>query len=306
MKILTTFTALAAAVPSVMASANIDHEWQEAIVDIRDLLSKIPRLEVHPVDPTLGLPFILRDDDPEKARTAASHLAALASYNDVGHYRARTWGYTVLRTDYIDEVKFQTALSAIRRFPELWIENDAQFASLSLRIRRDLGTLPAGWAIEADKGLSDEFLRRYTNDVLQDPATLTDASTEQIVNYLRGWAFARWPGEPMHFPSAGGPRLKAAILLDKETIDQLQELPTDLTVDNYRRSGKKFWVKMVECEPRRHGIYPERFVMTYRVRLGELVGFYFARLRIFSDAIEKTYISKDHPTAFYWGEYGSE
>jgi hypothetical protein len=97
--------------------------------------------------------------------------------------------------------------------------------------------------------------------------------TLKICEYFKSWALAHWHGDPALI-SAGSPRLKSCIVLDAETLDQLQDVPEDIPVEQWYSVRGRWWVKMAEAYPQARW---KSVADCYRVRLGDLVYFWFER-----------------------------
>lgn len=143
----------------------------------------------------------------------------------------------------------------------------------------------------ADRQIEDEFERRFVNEVFEDRDRFADATADQVRACFLRWAQERF--DMFHPPPAYSriqrpanfrfrhhepcsARLFACILLDAETVEQLQGVPAS-PAELYPRL-RDFWVKMVEAQPvpREEPYYPDGSVCDlYRVRLADLVEFYF-------------------------------
>lgn len=89
-----------------------------------------------------------------------------------------------------------------------------------------------------------ELQRRYENDILEDPMLLDKADIPTIRNYFVNWISSkngRWV--------AGDIRFAAAILLDEETLAQLETVSENPSVSYKSGYEPPYWVKMVEAKP---------------------------------------------------------
>ncbi|KAH7403158.1 hypothetical protein BKA64DRAFT_442504 [Cadophora sp. MPI-SDFR-AT-0126] len=124
---------------------------------------------------------------------------------------------------------------------------------------------------------NEVLLERFVNDIVEDKETLDEATVRQVSDYFRRWTYAHWSGDPAHI-SAGSPRLKSCILLDAETLDQLQTTPQFIPNAPSRSQGLElggcFWVKIVEAFPR---LRLTGMADCYRLLLGDLADFWFRR-----------------------------
>ncbi len=217
--------------------------------------------------------------DPDCQSTVRGYLRQLTQDNWFGHHRSRTWGYTVLRTSYEDDARFQAALNVIKRYLRLRNDDEARHITSSIEYKVKWSGWPERVPACTDTALFDEFLKRYVNDVLQDRDALEGASVTECYAYFKRWAIDHWHLDPKYI-SAASPRLKSAILMDAETIDQLQNFPEDIGDQMPFAVASKFWVKMIEAEPRpRGGSRTTEWGMVdcYRVRVADLISFWFGR-----------------------------
>jgi hypothetical protein len=257
-------------------SVSPEAQMQEAVADVQILATAAsgPR-QLFQANSSLGI------IDPEARNTLRAYLRHLAEQNWLGDYRARTWGYAILRTSYGDDGKFNAATDVLSRYVRLWSDEEARSVTAALEKLDRWNDLPAGLPTTADTTLNEQFTQRFVNDVLQDHDVLDQAPIPQVCDYFRKWALAHWHQDP-HTISAASSRLKSAILLDAETIDQLQDVPLEIPDEEIFSVGQQFWVKMVEAEPvPRLGWQDARDGMTscYRVRLCDLIPFWFERNR---------------------------
>ncbi|KAK8875173.1 TRI7-trichothecene biosynthesis [Apiospora arundinis] len=205
-------------------------------------------------------------------------------------YRSRTWGFTIIRTVYGDgwDPKVQIAVSAIRRTIQAIGEHDIDRRNEAIEEFMKWSPWPEDMPKTADRRIEDEFERRLVNEVFDDRELFADATVEQVRAYFLRWAqehFDRylfhtrgrrqWPADALFRNCEPcSPRLFACILLDAETVEQLQGVP-ESPAELYPRLGE-FWFKMVEAQPvPRQGYYDDGSVCDmYRVRLADLVHFW--------------------------------
>ncbi|KAK8127231.1 hypothetical protein PG984_008339 [Apiospora sp. TS-2023a] len=231
----------------------------------------------------------------ERLHPFASYLSGFTSLERACDYRGRTWGYTIIRTVYGDgwDAKFQTALSAIRRTVQAMCEHDIARRNEDIEGFMEMGgSWPDDMAKTADRQIEDEFERRFVNEIWEDRDRFADATADQVRAYFLPWAQERFDmfNSPPAYSRIQRPanfrfrhcepcssRLFACILLDAETVEQLQGLPAS-PAELYPRL-RDFWVKMVEAQPvPRQGpyYYDDGSVCdVYRVRLAHLVDFWF-------------------------------
>ncbi len=198
-------------------------------------------------------------------------------------YRARTWGYTILRTTYTNNTAFDAAVGTLSCYMRALAAQECRWVADGLADLRTRGNrLPVGVATTADPRPSHElYVRRFVNDVVQDRAALDGATATQASVFFRRWARERWDGEEWAF-SAAGPRLKTAMLFDEETVAQLQGLAAyefgvgeDLGGEA-DRVAREYWVKMVESEPKERSLN-EGLLEWFRVGFWDLEDFWFNR-----------------------------
>ncbi|KAL2065073.1 hypothetical protein VTL71DRAFT_4213 [Oculimacula yallundae] len=224
-------------------------------------------------------------------------------------HRARTWGYTIIRTAYRagDDEKFKIGIDTIHRFLRLW--SDVELQSATREIFGPPGGLrgnyefkfywPEGMPETADSTPNEVLLGRFINDIVEDKESLNEATVPQVSEYFKHWAYSHWNGVPAHI-SAGSPRLKSCILLDAETLDHLQIaheaiLNSPSTARGFNLGGE-FWVKIVDSFPQPR--YPSGLADCYRLRLGDLVDFWFGRT--WSDPNRSTKPIIGQPSDVYW------
>ena len=205
--------------------------------------------------------FAPGDRNPEASRGSREQLVWLSQhFASADSYRARTWGYTILRTTYADDAAFGAAVSTLNRYMRARADGECWRVTNDLETLRNQGRLPRGTPTTADPRPSDElYARRFVNDVVQDRAAHDKATPTQACAFFRRWALERWHREEWCF-SAAGPRLKTAILFDEETVAQ----PQGLVAQDWcagedpggeaRRVAREYWVKMVESEPKQRDL----------------------------------------------------
>jgi len=220
--------------------------------------------------------------NPEASRDSRGWLIWLSqNYADPSSYRARTWGYTILRTTYGNDTAFDTAIGLLVRYIRAIGDRERW------RTAEDLGgfyirsSLPEGATVTPDPRPSDElYVHRFINEVVQDREALENATPTQASAFFRRWALERWDGGEKYF-SAAGPRLKTAILFDEETVMQLQGLAAyEFAGENTREeawgAAGGFWVKMVEAEPIERDLN-QGLLEWFRVGFRDVLDFWFRR-----------------------------
>ena len=221
--------------------------------------------------------------NPEASRGSREQLVWLSQhFASADTYRARTWGYTILRTTYADDAAFDAAVSTLDRYMRAMADRECWRVTNDLETLRNQGRLPMGAPTTADPRPSDElYVRRFVNDVVQDRAALGEATPTQACAFFRRWALERWHGEEWRF-SAAGPRLKTAILFDEETVAQLQGLVAhdfgagEDPGGEARRVARENWVKMVESEPKQRDL-SQGLLEWFRIGFGDIHDFWFSR-----------------------------
>ncbi|KAM0426266.1 hypothetical protein ACHAPT_008306 [Fusarium lateritium] len=177
--------------------------------------------------------------DPEPNREILEQLQRVFGLEY--DHRPQTWGFVIVRTAYGEgsDDMFQHALGLINRVAKVYIDSDIKNVQGALDRAKTLHPFEVPDILpEVDTRPNEELLRRFENDVLEDPA-LEGASRAAVRNYFAEWMLARsgW--------RQGNIRFTACILLDAETLAQLAEVPID--VQNVRNTS--YWVKMVEATP---------------------------------------------------------
>ncbi|KAK8073457.1 hypothetical protein PG994_004356 [Apiospora phragmitis] len=229
--------------------------------------------------------YWINNDPLPRRGYCATYLSDFTRGYRQGYYRSRTWGYTIIRTVYGDEwdAKFQDALATLRRTVEAIYEDDIARRTAGIQQYVEWGRWPEDFAQTADRRIEDEFYKRFVNEVLEDRDVLSDASVDQIRAYFLPWAQERFAifhpraaarGGRFRDCDPGSPRLFACMLLDAETVEQLQGAP-ESPAELYPRL-RDFWVKMVEAQPQpRVDFGDASMVDWYRVRLADLVTFWW-------------------------------
>ncbi|KAL5327256.1 hypothetical protein ACEPPN_004950 [Leptodophora sp. 'Broadleaf-Isolate-01'] len=255
----------------------------------------------------------LQTCEPDRSQIT-NHLKYLTENFWYRNYRARTWGYTMIRTAYRDgdDEKFKHGIDMIHRFLRLWSDTELQSATeqiQGLQGLREAYEFRFHWPEEmpetANSIPNEVFLGRFANDIVEDKETLNEATVPQVSEYFKRWAYAHWHKDPLHI-SAGSPRLKSCILLDAETLDQLQNahksIPNAPSTSQGFELGGRFWVKIVEAfpQPRLTGMAD-----CYRLRLGDLVDFWFRRMWLYPDKSSSPVIHQPDDVYYYVaGNYG--
>ncbi|KAK0753675.1 hypothetical protein B0T18DRAFT_397554 [Schizothecium vesticola] len=219
--------------------------------------------------------------DPETNRNQRARLRWVAENFWLTSYRARTWGYTILRTTYADDAAFQRAVEALRLFVRAQLDADVHVVTQQLQQMHDFGKLPEGISATADPKPGDELYERFVVDVVEDQEGLEGTTGTDLCTHFKRWALERWDKDEAIF-SAASPRLKTALVLDEETVAQLQGVKDSLENEGemvWYEVGKRFWVKMVEAVPEERGgpRMNQGVVDVYCMQLVGIVNFYWDR-----------------------------
>ncbi|KAK3896444.1 hypothetical protein C8A05DRAFT_40024, partial [Staphylotrichum tortipilum] len=221
-------------------------------------------------------------NNPEPCRNSRRLLIWLSqNYADASHYRARTWGYTILRTTYGNDAAFDAAVGTLARYMRAKGDQVCWWTAENLGSFDIRSSLPEGATLTPDPRPSDKlYVHRFVNEAVQDREALENATPTQACTFFRRWALERWDGEEKYF-SAAGPRLKTVILFDDETVVQLQSLAAhEFAGENPGKeasdAGAGFWVKMVEAEPKQRDLN-QGLLEWFRVGFWDLANFWFDR-----------------------------
>lgn len=189
------------------------------------------------------------------------------------------WGWTIIRTSYEDDEKFNRAISAIHRLGLARLEDEYRESRTTGRpdnsdvdavdqriseipghpnlrermqtswramIEPALEALPAGEPLTPDWVITSELVRRYHNRFVQDRDALEGADVS------RAWRYAHSLNIEEEERGARGALF---IYLDKESIELLaqapsQEEPARMAPDDRARTAWLSWVKVVStgCE----------------------------------------------------------
>lgn len=198
---------------------------------------------------------------------ATSRLRAVLFLND--QHRPQRWGFVIIRTAYgaKSDEQFDHALRLIDRTVRDYYDEATE--NMRLELERDMEYYPEYFnsSSQIDLRPIQELQRRHKNDILEDPMLLDKADIPTIRNYFVNWISGkngRWV--------AGDIRFAAAILLDEETLAQLETVPENPS-DSYRdRHKSPYWVKMIEAKPAP--------VEPFRIRIfgrDDLVEYWFRR-----------------------------
>lgn len=102
------------------------------------------------------------------------------------NYRARTWGYTILRTAYRDgdDARFQHGIDTINRFVRLWSDGEVRFATEQMQRSRLAYEAkyywPEGMPETPNTTANEFFLGRFVNDIVEDREALDEATVPQV------------------------------------------------------------------------------------------------------------------------------
>lgn len=182
------------------------------------------------------------------------------------------WGWTILRVSYADDPQFARAVASIQRLATIVLEQEydeafndrlsAGVPTTSVGIKGQ-GELGPELALEEDVSLSqssdllrqptDDFIRRYHHNVIEDKANLGGADPVAAQDYFTNsglQAFER------------GIRQRCFIYLDQTNIDHLAAAPDEDTLaamDIEERStvAWQHWVKLVGAHNQSYGGIPE-------------------------------------------------
>ncbi|RDL38293.1 uncharacterized protein BP5553_02633 [Venustampulla echinocandica] len=145
----------------------IPPEWKAALEDKDTILQAISNSHTFP----RGLEPPIPEPNREPIQ---SNLRYLTEENWVRDYRARTWGYTIIRTAYRDgdDDKFQNGVDAIHRFARLWSDNEVELATEKMKGIRlayeATGYWPEGMPETANMMANETSIERSVNDIVED------------------------------------------------------------------------------------------------------------------------------------------
>ncbi|KAH8787953.1 hypothetical protein F5883DRAFT_707065 [Diaporthe sp. PMI_573] len=183
------------------------------------------------------------------------------------------WGWTIIRTSYEDDEKFNHAISAIHRLGLASLEDEyresrtggrpdnSDVDTVDRRIAEIPGhpnlrklvqaswhamlesarkALPAGEPLTPDWVITNELARRYHNQVVQDSAALEGADASKAWKYAHSMNIEE---------EEEGARGAFFVYLDKESIDLAQapsqEEMANMSADDRAKITWQFWVKVV-------------------------------------------------------------
>lgn len=207
--------------------------------------------------------------DPEATRQARDWLKSL---NTMSHScRADhqvCWGFVMVRTSYGDDLQFERAVAAIDRLVRHFVFA-AELALARQYLDERMAHSPGEFAglPPAAREVSDApnvaFWSMHHNDFVEDRAALDGASIEEASAAFTAYVEA---GDSFH-----GTRGRNFVLLDQETLDQLDDVPGDddaLAADpDPRRICWSHWIKVVNVMEGEKG--------QMKVRLWDLVEAFF-------------------------------
>lgn len=243
-------------------------------------------------------PRFLRD--PELTRQATAELQQVLSLRKCYH-KPQRWGFAIIRTAYGPQFddQFAHALRVINGIGQAYCEADVRTVKHTLKWHIINDPNLANIPVEVDRRPNDELERRFQNDVLQDASLLDNADVSTVRDYFINWITSKkgtW--------ARGNVRFASCILLDAETLAQLQGVPEDYLSNPVEGSVSSCWVKMVEAEPKP--------VEAFRVRVFRqfgLANYWLSRNNSRDDVIKLINESDDNdPSIRYYGEakkYGS-
>lgn len=222
--------------------------------------------------------------DNERHRMMRQRIDAVAA-------RDGTWGFALVRVHFQDDGLFENAVQVLQRVVEHRNEwdklNRAHEQARALEQPENHGHPP----VPVDTKPNDEFLSRFRLDLLED-RSMQDASVQQVQTYFNQWL--QFVGRPQERFDT---RYRACIMMDKETMQMLGQLPADFPEVHKTYFRSDYCVKMVEGEAN-----PAE---AYRVHLlGEdsLVEYWFQRI-LFMRPIENStgYADEDGTRVLYYG-----
>ncbi|CAM1508156.1 Fc.00g050040.m01.CDS01 [Cosmosporella sp. VM-42] len=196
-------------------------------------------------------------NDPEFKREPRGYLDAIMHVS-LGHRRPYTWGFTIYRTVYTPEsdVAFPKVLGRLREYIERIVYADIKMWRKKHPCEDPLDPIP-----------NDELMKRYQNDIIEDPATLDGASIEEI-----GERFDKWVAEHKDPGRRGqcNTRFQACLVIDQEVLQDISRIPEDPF--NYEKTKWYRCVKVVSSiqrPPEKGGRY------WFRVAVPKLINFWF-------------------------------
>lgn len=227
------------------------------------------------------LPKDLRIGNPERQfwKTWQGRVSLYGFSCRSEQYRhEQCWGWTIIRTSYEDDEKYDRAMSAIHRLGLARLEDeyresrtrgrpdnsdvdvaDQRIAEVpghpNLRkhmrenwhamVESAREALPAGEPLTPDWVITNELARRYHMQVVQDRDALDGADASGA------WKYAH----SMNLEEYGGARGALFIYLDKESIDLLACAPSTeelagMSPGDRSKTAWQFWVKVIStaCE----------------------------------------------------------
>jgi len=132
----------------------------------------------------------LQSCEPDRSQIT-DYLKYLTENFWCDNYRARTWGYTIIRTAYRDgdDEKFKHGIDKIHRFLRLWSDTEVQSATKRIY---GIGGLRGKYEFkyywpermpEIASSIPNElFLGRFVNDIVEDKEKLNEATVAQVSN----------------------------------------------------------------------------------------------------------------------------
>ncbi|KAF5648076.1 hypothetical protein F52700_1291 [Fusarium sp. NRRL 52700] len=182
------------------------------------------------------------EGDPRCKRSVIHRLDTTLSLRE-GH-RPKKWGFVIIRTAYGpgSDQKFEHAIEIINNIAQHWAEGEIEGVKSCITRRKETDFLYRDVPVEVDTRPNEEFVRRYENDVVEDPS-LENASVAAVREYFKTWIASKGGRS-----NVGNTRYVACIMLDSETLSQLATAPKGFPhgCDVYSSS---YWVKMVDVEP---------------------------------------------------------
>ncbi|PVH77276.1 hypothetical protein DL98DRAFT_273432 [Cadophora sp. DSE1049] len=130
----------------------------------------------------------LQTCEPDRSQIT-NYLKFLTENFWYGDYRARTWGYAIIRTAYRDgdDEKFKHGIDMIHRFLQLWSDVELQSATERIQGLQGLRAAyefrfhwPEGMPETATSIPNEVLLGRFVNDIVEDEETLNEATVPQV------------------------------------------------------------------------------------------------------------------------------
>lgn len=224
------------------------------------------RPEFAPIPRAIWKPRRRWATDPEFKRQPRSYLDAIMHVSG-GHRRPYTWGFTIYRTVYTPEsdAMFPKVLDRIREYVERIVYADIKMWRKKHPCEDPLDPTP-----------NDELMKRYQNDVIEDPA-LDGADMDLI-----GSQFDKWVTDHMDTERRGqcNTRFQACLVIDEQVLEDISRIPDDPF--NYEKTKWYRCVKVVSTRDRPTEVGGRYW---FRVAVPKLLNFWFMATDIPIDEI---------------------